>query len=70
MATLYDDLIAAGCETDSHESDLYVADTPEARDIMHKHGTTGQPFRSNVDGRIWLDVPFEFSPFWRKRGFA
>ena len=36
--SLYTDMIEAGQETDSNESDLYVKDTPEAREILGRHG--------------------------------
>ncbi len=63
--SLYKELKAAGIETDNHESDLYVKDSPEAREIVHRHRPEApRAFRSEVDGEIWLDVPFAFEPFW------
>jgi hypothetical protein len=67
MRSVYRDLLKAGCEIDSHESDLYVRDTPAARTILQFHGKSWQAFRSQVDGLIWLDVPFAYEPFWEKR---
>jgi hypothetical protein len=67
-ASLYDDLRAAGCELDNHESDLYVKDTAEARAILARHQRSGKRFTSQIDGRLWLDVPFAFAPWWRERG--
>jgi len=68
-ATLYDACVAAGLEMDSHESDLYLRDTPQALALIvsyrgMRHGA--KRFRSAVDGNIWFDVPFAFAPFWRK----
>jgi len=77
--TIYEDLIAAGVKTDSHESDLYFEATPAAREIMRRRGLinrTGQRraegqsfqfFRSEIDGKVWVDVPFSFDPWWHKR---
>jgi len=65
--TLYEDLVAAGIPTDSHESDLYVLDTPEARALLAKHGKQGSGFVSQIDRRRWLDVPFAYDPFWTKK---
>ncbi len=67
--SLYSDLIAAGCEIDHHESDLYVKRTPEAVAIIHQHGKTVdgwnvQPFVSQIDGTPWLDIPFAYEPYW------
>lgn len=66
--TLYDSLLAAGCELDSHESDLYVKWSTTALELIKAHGShVAKMFRSDVDGEWWLELPFEFSPFWRKR---
>jgi hypothetical protein len=71
--TLYQELVAAGCQIDNHESDLYVRVTPESRAIVERWcwirklyaGTT--LFRSNTDGAMWWDVPFAYDPFWNDR---
>jgi hypothetical protein len=74
---LYDRLVAAGCEVDNHESDLYVRDTPEARRVIegfevqfYNDGLTQYRFIHQVTGEPWLDLPFMYSPWWRKRGLA
>lgn len=68
MNTLYQDLLMANVPTDSHASDLYVKDTPEARRILQDHGKplTGL-FRNNIDGLLWFDVPFMYAPWWEAR---
>ena len=74
--TLYDQIIALNVPTDSHESDLYVLATPEVRalldahglDILKASGRTYSTFTSNIDGRLWFDVPFAYQPWWDKRG--
>ena len=67
--SLYTLLLEAGCKLDNHESDLYVLDTPEARAIIiaQHPAVSFAPFRSQVDGRIWLDLPFHFAPWWEHR---
>ena len=65
--TLYDKLQAAGIETDSHESDLYVKDSATAREIIRASRLSFSLFRSARDGTHWLDVPFAYAPFWRTR---
>lgn len=67
--SIYDELKGAGCELDSHESDLYVKDTPEARAILDGNGKkvdgwNVQPFTSAIDGARWLDIPFAYRPYW------
>jgi hypothetical protein len=64
---LYDELKAAGCEMDSHESDLYVLATAEAFLIIRKHPVTFTRFKSQKDGRYWLDLPFMYSPWWEHK---
>lgn len=69
--SIYDDLIAAGCKVESRYSDLYTPDTPEARAIIAKNGKKVDgwsvlTFRSQIDGKPWLEVVFGFTPFWEK----
>jgi len=60
-------LVKAGIQVDSHESDLYVKDTPEARKILKNFNLKSKPFRSQIDKEMWLDVPFAYTPFWQKK---
>lgn len=69
-SSLHHDLVTAGLQLDNHESDLYVEDTPEARAILARHPThrtNARPFQHAVTGKLWLDVPFAFEPFWQKK---
>lgn len=69
--TIYADMIAAGILVDNHESDLYVPDTKEAREILAKHGNTSATVFLNEApphvGERWIDIPFMFEPFWKTR---
>ncbi len=69
--TLYAALVAAGCQIDHHESDLYVRDTLQAQAIIHSHATPVRAritrFRSALDGEWWLDIPFAYQPYWDAR---
>ena len=64
---LYEDLVALGIPLDHHESDLYVLDVPEARDVIRRHGRRFTPFQSKREGLTWLEVPFAFDPWWDAR---
>ena len=68
MPTLYEELVAAGLEVSNWQSDLYVPATEEAKAIFRKHRQAPCYFRSNVDGSWMLEAPFQFDPFWQKRG--
>lgn len=68
--SLYTDLVAAGIEVSNHESDLYFPSSPESRAILFNYDLESKNatcFRSNIDGKTWIDVPFAFDPFWEKR---
>ena len=65
--SIYLDAVAAGIPVDHHESDLYMLATPESRALVAKHGLWATPFKSHVDGKAWLDVPFAYDPFWEAR---
>lgn len=68
MPSLYDDLRAAGCVIENHESDLHTPATPEARAIIHKHpGAIISYFRCNITVATWIEVPFAYDPFWSKQ---
>ncbi len=64
--TLYQELKDAGCELDSHESDLYVLATAKAMLIVTKHPVGYSCFIGN-DGKRWLDLPFMYSPWWEHK---
>ena len=71
--TLYERLNAAGCELNSHESDLYVKDTTTARKIIEEFNESRRTrhsisrFRHQVTDEWWIDIPFAFDPWWQKR---
>jgi hypothetical protein len=73
MATLFQELTAAGCEIGNHESDLHVKVCEKALIIIVDHvllpGSTLQmpsKFASNMDGEMWWDIPFAYDPFWQR----
>ena len=49
---------------DHHESDLYLLATPEAWSAMKQHEKRGQLFRSEIDGKLYYDIPFAYEPWW------
>jgi hypothetical protein len=67
-SSLYQALQEAGIETDNHESDLYVKDSPEARAIIEEFGDSYEPFNADDGSGRWLDVPFAYAPFWESKG--
>ena len=67
--TINQQLKEAGLELDSHESDLYVKNSDQARLIIagYEFQQNVTHFRSQIDGKIWLDIPFACDNWWQKR---
>lgn len=68
--SLYTEIVAAGIETDSHESDLYFPATPEARRILARwtlEAGNAVYFQHATKRTTWIDVPFAFDPWWARR---
>ena len=61
--SIYTILKEKGIPTDHHESDLYVKATPEAIELT-KDFESRTFFKSNIDGELWIDLPFRYDPFW------
>jgi hypothetical protein len=68
---LYDEAERLGLEMDSHYSDLYLKCTEEAQALIQRHIKEGRAtpstFVSQIDSRLWWDVPFAYLPYWRAR---
>lgn len=62
--SVYDLCIEFGFEIDHHESDLYIKDCQAARTLLNQRGQQYTCFTSQIDGHVWLDVPFAYMPFW------
>jgi hypothetical protein len=66
--TIYEALQAAGATLDSHESDLYVFDTPAVRKLFQDFAVSATPFRHDVTNELWWDIAFAFDPWWEAKG--
>ena len=68
--TINEKLREAGIELDSHASDLYALKTPESEKIIagHEFACNVTIFRSQIDGRLWFDIPFANDYWWQNRG--
>jgi hypothetical protein len=65
---LYEQCQAAGIETDHHESDLYIPVTEATMALIkaYEFKTNVTTFISQIDKKLWYDVPFGYMPFWEK----
>lgn len=69
---IYDQMKAAGVQIDSHESDLYVPVNEQTTSILMSNiGLKGRlssmKFVSQIDGKVWYDIPFAYQPWWDAR---
>jgi len=70
--SLYAAVLRLGIEHDHHESDLYLPATPQVQAVLKAYGIepyskTCAPFRHQVTGASWFDVPFMYAPWWEAR---
>lgn len=63
--SLYTDLVANNIPVSNWQSDLYCLKTEKSVDLIKQHGLQYTWFTSNVDGKTWLEIPFQFDPFWQ-----
>lgn len=66
---LYEQLLKEGVPLDHHESDLYALKTPVSERLIrtYRFRSNVTTFRSQIDGKIWYDIPFAYTPAWTKR---
>ena len=60
--------VMAPNEIDHHESDLYVLRNEKSQPIVEAYVGSARMFTSNVDHKLWYDLPFAYQPFWEKKG--
>ena len=68
MKDIYDAAIKALPETeiDHHETDLYLKVSPESEKLVENYDYKFivEKFRSPLDGCLWFDIPFAYTPEW------
>ena len=57
-------------EIDNHCSDLYVLKNSISEKFVseYKFKSIVKPFRSEIDGKIWYDMPFAYVEYYKNRG--
>lgn len=55
-------------DIDHHASDLYVRKTPESTEIINRLSNKSlvSTFKDNIDGDIWYELPFCYTPHFNK----
>ena len=70
MPSLYEEIKKAGIPIGNHCSDLYFKRTPESLEILTKHDLQKKNatyFTNQINGEIWVDVPFAYDPYWENK---
>ena len=66
---IHQELKEANVELDHYESDLYALKCPESEAIIERYVFKSDVsiFKSEIDGRLWYEIPFAFLPYWEGR---
>jgi hypothetical protein len=66
---LWERVKAAGIPFDSHATDLYIPVTEETRKLIadYEHKSIVTTFVSNIDKKLWFDIPFAYIPAWEAK---
>ena len=67
--SIYEQMKSAGVEIASHETDLYVPVNPTTQKIVdgYTFKTNVTSFTSQIDGKLWFDIPFAYQPAWEAK---
>ena len=65
--SLYAECVRRNIPMANHESDLYIPVTEETRELIKHFGCSHSTFTNQVEGGLWLDVPFAYLPWWERR---
>lgn len=68
--SIYQILKQAKVPLDSHESDLYAQCSDKSKELLKNYEflDSVKVFRSQVDKKLWYEIPFAYDPFWEKKG--
>lgn len=71
MNNIYDACKAAHVEIDNHESDLYIPVNELTQSLVEQypHKEIVTKFVSQIDGKLWYDVPFAYEPYWEAKRY-
>ena len=55
-------------EIGNHCSDLYLLKTDVSDKLISRYEfrRNVKTFRSLIDGKIWYDIPFAYTPYWQE----
>ncbi len=67
--SIYERMVEAGVQIDHHETDLYVPANPITRQLVRewKFRAIAKTFVSQIDGKLWFDLPFAYLPAWERK---
>jgi hypothetical protein len=67
---VYNELVATGVPIGNNESDLHVPMNSLTIPIVAEYENFGTvtKFHNKLDGKMWFDIPFAYTPWWTERG--
>lgn len=65
--SLFEEVISRGIPYEHHESDLYIPFTKETEKLVRNYNVSAERFISQIDGKVWFDIPFVYEPYWEKK---
>ena len=65
--SIFAEVVSLGIPYDNHATDLYIPVTDQTTRLLKKYGIKADKFKSNIDGKIWYDVPFAYDPEWENK---
>ena len=61
---IYKECLVRNIPISHHYSDLYIPCTQETIELCKQFNVKFSQFTSNLDKQLWIDVPFQYMPFW------
>jgi hypothetical protein len=70
ITSIWDEVKRLGIQFDSHETDLYIPVNEQTKELVHRWKFSGnaRTFVSQIDHKLWYDLPFAYVPAWESKG--
>jgi hypothetical protein len=67
---IWDQVKELGIQFDSHETDLYIPVNEQTKELVGrwKFKSIAKTFVSQIDHKLWYDLPFAYLPAWEAKG--
>jgi hypothetical protein len=67
--SIYAQVVEQEMQHSSHASDLYVPVNPQTMALVkdYRFRSNVTTFVSQIDRKLWYDIPFAYMPFWEAK---